>query len=29
MAHSLHKNLEEKHIPNNCLEIFEKIEGQK
>lgn len=29
MAHSLHKNLEEKHIPNNCLEIFDKIEGQK
>lgn len=29
MAHSLHKKLEEKHIPNNCLEIFEKTEGQK
>lgn len=29
MAHSLHKKLEEKHIPNNCFEIFEKIEGQK
>ena len=29
MAHSLHKNLEEKHILNNCLEIFGKIEGQK
>ena len=28
MAHSLHKKLAEKNIPNNCLEIFEKIEGQ-
>ena len=29
MAHSIYKKLAEKHIPNNCLEIFEKIEGQK
>ena len=29
MAHLLHKKLEEKHIPNNCLKVFEKIEGQK
>ena len=29
MAHSLHKKLAENHIPNNCLEIFEEIEGRK